>query len=202
MSTRHIEAADRLREQHDAAAERIRARPELSDHGRAMLLAKSYLDAKAKMGDLQQAAAADDTDQHSRTERSVFGAGGLGGDPATAVVSFRDAQDRAAGLTTSDDAAALLARAERSGDEPLARAVAGHAFDMSCSNLGRLNQGWDEVLDTYTESRPAAARDVETLRGLSRPMGASAFFVWSLPCPQELWDRHSGQLDALAAATP
>ncbi len=105
-------------------------------------------------------------------------------------------------LTSSDDAAALLARAERSGDEPLARAIAAHAFDQSNSNLGRLNPGWDAVLDTYTESRPVAVRHVAALRDLSSPMGVRDLFAHVLPVPEELWSTLPSQLDALAAAAP
>ncbi len=203
MSTApQLAAADALRESHEAAASRIRAQPELSDHGRAMLLAKNYLNAKAKMTDLAQSSRADDSDQRTRAARSAFGATGLPGDPATAVVSYRDAQDRAAVLTSSDAAAALLARAERSGDEPLARAIAAHAFDQSTSNLGRLNPGWDELLDNYSESRPGAARHVATLRDLSSPLGVRDLLAHVLPVPEELWSTLPSQLDALAAAAP
>ncbi len=68
MSTApQLSAADAIRESHEAAAARIRAQPELSDRGRAMLLAKSYLKAKDKMTALEQSSRADDSDQ--RTQR-------------------------------------------------------------------------------------------------------------------------------------
>ncbi len=168
MSTpRHIAAADALRESHEAAAGRIRGRPELSDRGRAMLLARNYLACKSQMADLEQTAHSDDTVLRSQTERSVFGTSGLPGDAATIAVSYRDAQDRAATLTSPTDAAALLARAERSNDEPLARAVAAHSHDQANTALGGLDSGWTDVVDSYTASRPEASRSVNTLRSLT-----------------------------------
>ncbi len=203
MSTpRHIAEADTLREQHAARAERIRAKPELSDHGRAMLLARNYLDAKSKMAELEQTARADDNAQRTRSERAAFGTGGLPGDPATVAVSYRDAQDRAAAITSSTDAAALLARAERSGDEPLARAVAGQAHDQSSNGLGALDSGWQHVLDSYTASRPRAALDVNTLRDLSGSTSMRDLFTHVLATPPELSRIPASQLAALADAAP
>ncbi len=203
MSTpRHIAEADGLREQHAARAERIRARPELSDHGRATLLAQNYLDAKSKMANLEQTARADDNAQRTRSERAAFGTGGLPSDPATVAVSYRDAQDRAAAITSSTEAAALLARAERSGDEPLARAVAGHAHDQASSALGRLDPAWSDVVDSYTASRPSAAQDVNTLRDLGSSTSMRDLFAYVLSAPSELSRIPASQLGALAAAAP
>ncbi len=203
MSTpRHIAEADTLREQHETAAGRIRARPELSDHGRATLLAQNYLACKSKMADLEQTARADDNAQRARTERSVFGTTGLPGDPATTAVSFRDAQDRAAVITSSTAAAALLARAERAGDEPLARAVAAHAHDQAGTGIGGLDPGWSDIVNSYAASRPSAARDINALRDLSSPAGMRDLFAYVLPAPSELSRTPASQLDALAAAAP
>jgi hypothetical protein len=60
----------------------------------------------------------------------VFGVRGLTGDPASLVISRRDAGDRVAAITERDELRALLARATRSGDEVLARAVAERAVEM------------------------------------------------------------------------
>jgi len=203
MSTpRHLAAADALRESHEAAAGRIRARPELSDRGRQMLLARNYLDAKSQMSDLEQTAHADDTVQRAQTERSVFGTSGLPGDAATLAVSYRDAQDRAAVLTSPADAAALLARATRSNDEPLARAVAAHSHDQASTALGGLDSGWTDVVDTYTASRPEAARSVNTLRSLAGATTVRDMFAHVLAAPSELSRVPASQLQDLADAAP
>lgn len=68
-----------------------------------------------------------------RTDRSdasrVFGVEGLPGDAASLVISRRDAADRVAAITDRKELRELLARATRSGDEVLARAVAERAVE-------------------------------------------------------------------------
>lgn len=60
----------------------------------------------------------------------VFGVRGIAGDPASLVISRRDAGDRVAAITNPGELRTLLARATRSGDEVLARAIAERAVEM------------------------------------------------------------------------
>lgn len=62
---------------------------------------------------------------------SVFGVLGINGDEASKSISRRDAGDRVAAITDGGELRALLARATRSGDEILARAVAERALEIS-----------------------------------------------------------------------
>lgn len=55
---------------------------------------------------------------------NVFGVKGLEGNAASLTISRRDAADRAAAIQDREELRELLARATRSGDEVLARAVA------------------------------------------------------------------------------
>lgn len=59
----------------------------------------------------------------------VLGVSGLQGDPASLVISRRDAADRVAQTSTREELQELLRRATRSGDEVLARAVAEKALE-------------------------------------------------------------------------
>ena len=77
-------------------------------------------------------------------EGSLFGANTSSGDAASWAISRRDAGERAAQLDQPEEATSLLARAERSHDEPLARAIAERAYEM----------GWADVADAFLDSRP------------------------------------------------
>ncbi len=204
VQPKHLDQADRIRQAHDDRNLSIRSRAELTPEAKTALLAKNYLAAKESMAALQQTAGADTSEQRTKAERSAFGTNGLPGDPATVAVSYRDAMDRAATLTSSADATALLARADRAGDEPLARAVAGHAHDASTSPLGRLDPGWSDVVDTYTATRYAAGRAVDTLRALQPGATNStrSMFAFVLPKPSELGSTPDYQMGALAASAP
>ncbi len=201
VQQQHLERADRIRQAHDDQAAGIRARPELSTEGRNMLLARNYVQARDKMQGLVQSASSDDAAETAKAGRTAFGTAGIPGDPATVAVSYRDAQDRAAGLTSSGNALALLSRAERSGDEPLARAVAGHAHDMSMGD--HLDPGWGDVVDTFTASRPSAAAAVSTLRRLAPGrLDTRSMFAFVLPRPLELSSAGAYTIDQLAAKAP
>ena len=78
-------------------------------------------------------------------------------DPA-AVISFRDAQDRAAALDDSQETAALMRRALDSGDSVLANAVLGRAVEL----------GHDDTIDAYTAEHPDAADAVRDLSRIAR----------------------------------
>jgi len=204
VQAEHLDQADRIRENHERRNASIRARTELTDQAKAALLARSYTDAQSHMTELQRSATADTADRRARAERSAFGTADLPGDAATLAISLRDAQDRSATLTSPTDAAALLARAERSGDELLARAVAGHAHDQAGSALGGLDPSWSNLVAAYTASRPAAARHVATLRDLQPSTEGSlrSTFAYVVPRPAELSNTPASQLDALATAAP
>ena len=83
--------------------------------------------------------------KHQRElEGALFGAPATSGDPASWAISRRDAGDRVAQIKTPTQAAELLARAERTNDEPLARAVAERAYQMD----------WADVANAFLDSRP------------------------------------------------
>ena len=120
----------------------------------------------------------------------VFGTRGLPGDPASLVISRRDAGDRVAGINDGKELRTLLARATRSGDEVLARAVAERALEMQSA----------ETLNKFAEDRPHLDSAVERLWNSER--AASDTFGLTVGLmglrPQELGDMSFDSIDALA----
>lgn len=92
-------------------------------------------------------------ESEQRTAAKVFGTTGLSGDPASLAISRRDAADRAASAETSSDLRNLLDRANRIGDEVLARAVAERAFEQQDV----------DVLNAFLETRPHLDGDLQRL---------------------------------------
>jgi len=203
VQLQHLDKADAIRQQHEDRNNAIRARTELTADAQRALIAKNYLAAKDRMGTLQQTAGDETAATMSSAGRTAFGTSDIPGDPASVSISYRDAQDRADSLNDPNDAARLLARAEQSGDEPLARAVAAKSFEMHSARIGAGNSAWASVVDDYTATRPRAATAVQTLAELgSRPNTTRELFSYVLPKPPELGNVSDYQLPALAAGTP
>lgn len=154
-------------------------------------LAVRYLELKR---DVDAALAAHERDAATRrraAERKVFGIESIPGDRASLAISRRDAGDRAAKLTTAADALALLARAERSGDEPLARAIAEHAMDS----------GWVDVANAFLDTRPHLDADYSDLwNQTSRTVTGEVeeAFTYGTLKPRELDSVNEYQLPVLA----
>lgn len=84
------------------------------------------------------------TNSHRGDFGRVFGTEGVSGDAASLAISRRDAGDRVASVQSTDDLLKLLERANVSGDEVLARAVAERAY----------HDGNTRVLNRFLETRP------------------------------------------------
>ena len=203
VQQQHLDKADSVRNRHERRNATVRSRPELTHEAKQSLIAASYLKARTEMSDVEQTATFDTAAQKSAAERSAFGTDDIEGDRASLAVSMRDAQDRAAQLTNPKDAAALLARAERSSDEPLARAIASHAYDHHVANIGLGDPGWATVVDDYLTGRPAQTKAVQKLMALdSGAEGAGSMrqtFAFVLPKPPELQTVPKYQIMSLAS---
>jgi len=191
------ERAAAIQQAHSSRAEQIRGRTELTDAAKVGMLARNHTDAKVAMRDLEQQAADAAAVQRRTASQKAFGVAGVAGDPAIVQVSMRDAQDRAATLTAGRDAVALLARAESSGDEVLARAVASVAFQQATARGGisSLDDQWSEAVNSFAGSRPAAADAIRSLIDLNSGVPGWTYLV---PLPPELHGIPSAQLDSLA----
>ena len=130
--------------------------------------------------------------QHQRElEGALFGASATSGDPASWAISRRDAGDRVAQIKTPTQAAELLARAERSNDEPLARAVAERAHEMD----------WADVANAFLDGRPHLEDRFTELWSQAKPSLQRQFhdaMVFQTK-PEELHGMSDYQIDRLAA---
>lgn len=92
-------------------------------------------------------------------------AGSVGTDPS-AVIAFRDAQDRAEALEDAEKAASMMARALQTGDKSLAAALMRRALDAN----------WTGVFQQYAAANPGSAddaNDLHTLRAFQTSLGKS-----------------------------
>ncbi|MFC7973900.1 hypothetical protein ACFUT3_01370 [Streptomyces cinereoruber] len=167
---------------------RIQGNRMYSDHAKKVLSAQAYKKAQDALETLRQAELDGLARQRTQLQRRMFGATSTVSDPS-AVVSRRDAADRAAKLDDPREAATALQRAERDGDTVLAQAIAARASEW----------GWTDVLDTYAADRPGFVRDVEEWNALPDTddigwkLGHTAQFI--APTPPGFDGAHLASID-------
>ena len=132
----------RIRAAFDKTCATIRANTELSDLGKQRAMAAAWLKTRASLAEIQATETRAVVARRAELELQIFGIGT--GGPAAAA-DYRDAQDRAERCAQPADALRLLNRTTRTGDETLAKAIAGFSVE----------QGWTGVLDHYASTRPA-----------------------------------------------
>ena len=96
-----------------------------------------------------------------------------------------------------------LARAEKNGDQVLARSIAMRAFEESRNRIG--GYAWGPVIDAYTASRPEVASKMEELAEAQRQSAAKSLgraMIFSLSKPRELQRMSDTQIQALANQQP
>ncbi len=188
--------ADQVRARLERDVQTIRDRIELSPAASQARIAAVYQKAKTAMDAMNTANPAKRAADLGAAKRSLFGiddltTGASPADRASMALSFRDAQQRAAQLTTTADAQALLDLADQSGDELLARAVGNAAL----SGLGM-----DDVGQAYLAARPQQAKAYDALRALTRMGSIAEILEFVLPKPPELAQLSDSQLTTLAAS--
>jgi hypothetical protein len=185
-----LNAANAIRDNLQSAVDRIGCMAALNPDAQLCLVARAYLAAQAQMAKLSGEVAAK-TDARTRVlNAQVWGVADFA-DKVSASISLRDATDRASALTGQQDAMNLLATAERSGDELLARAVACQADQL----------GFDDVAGAYFATRPAAAKANAELHGLVptlKSMNAVDLFLYVLPAPAGLDARNPYRIQQIA----
>lgn len=123
-----------------------------SDDFKREEISRVYDDTKATVASELERMARAARAKSANDAASVFGTSGLSGDPASLAISRRDAGDRVAGAKDRAELQNILERANRSGDEVLARAVAERAYDHQ--DVDTLNK----FLDTRPHLNEAAQR--------------------------------------------
>jgi hypothetical protein len=110
--------------------ETIRGHKGYSDTGRRLELAKAYRKTRTQAAALREEFTAENRARRRELEKRLFGIPS-GGDAA----AYRDAVDRAEKVINAEAAEAMLARALRTGDDLLARAVADRARQLGANNV-------------------------------------------------------------------
>ena len=166
-----------------------------------VLMARAYRDIKKQAEQIRAEVERTTKAEAESLQRDLFGidrfvsASSPDSSRASLAISFRDAQDRAAKLERPEQGLELLNRADRGGDEMLARAVVEHAID----------HGWVDVLNAYADRRPGTEAKLQRLvdlnasgnAGITRAFRDEADFY--VPPPLELGrsaDVHTEQLAA------
>lgn len=185
MATDYDTQVQQIHDSYQRAVEHARARFNDGRDGqraRDHKIAAAWHDARSKLDALQGDEAGARRERRRTLERSLFQPGkGDGTDPATTRLSYRDALDRAATISDATEAKRLLAQADKSGDELLAKAVAQHASEMQ----------WGDVLKAYFTDRPGQVDAYNELSNLiaSESDPTSGFHrsvKYALPTPSEL----------------
>ncbi|GLJ79756.1 hypothetical protein [Microbacterium imperiale] len=171
----------------------IRADERLSSTGKNAELAKRYLSASRTLRDLdrQEREALENT--RAELERKMFGQ--FSNDPS-AIIAYRDAQDRASALTEKDQAKALnmMHTAKLAGDTTLQTALISRA----------LSAGWDRVISQYNADNPDVAGTLKDLADVVHfqtdpDVQFNATSAYSLMKPQELGRHTDATLERIAA---
>jgi len=174
--------ADQVRNGINRQVQRIRDQRGITPEASQALMAAAYLKGKATLDGMNTANPAQRAADLAVAKRAAFGiddllTGTSETDKAAVMLSFRDAQQRAAQLSTAAEARALLDTAMQTGDELLTRAVGNHA--MTSLDMG-------DTAQAYLDAHPAQAQAVQALADLQQPLSMAALFEFVCPLPPEL----------------
>lgn len=163
---------------------------DLTFEAKQRLIARAWVELQnglKSLGDAEKAAAAV---RRSTLERKLYGLPDHA--DASAMISYRDALDRASQVTREAEAVTLLSRAHTSGDVHLERAILATAYD---------NQ-WADVINTFTAANPATINDAEELwHATNAPQQTGLLEALNnyTPKPQELSHVDDLQIRTMAA---
>lgn len=185
--------ADALHTRHHADVERIRANTRLSDVGKMQAIAGSYAAYRDGLAAMQADKQANTQRRAGQLTRSAFG---VPTDPIQAM-SYRDALARAEQIDSGQMAAWKLGEALETGDTLMAQAIARHGSQ----------QGWNDVVNTYTAARPDVGTALGELSQIQTQQGdmQAKFFdaaYFSPQRPAELNKLDDYKIDELAAELP
>lgn len=125
----------------------------LSDIGKRAKLDSEHAQVSARLRDLRKKETELIAAKKQSLEKRLFGLSTVTSSDPSQIVLYRDAQDRAARLTDSDEAAEAFAAARRSDDKTLAAAILARALDA----------GWSSIVAEYVKQHPTASEDLDDL---------------------------------------
>ncbi|BCZ24745.1 hypothetical protein MYSE111917_01205 [Mycobacterium senriense] len=150
--------AERIQSRWASTTDRLDADRTLTDIGKRAKLDTEHAQVSAKLIDLRKKENELITAKRQSLEKRLFGLSSVASTDPSQLIAYRDAQDRAARLAQSDDAAELFASAMRSDDATLAAAILARA----------LANGWNGIVTEYVKQHPAAAEDLIDLAQLQQ----------------------------------
>lgn len=185
--------AEEVARRHEGDIYQIRRDASRTERWKKIELAKVAREMRAERQRLMAERDRESRGAQVRLENTLFGSGSKA-DDASAVISRRDAGDRAAQLDDEEAARRLLARAERTGDEPLARAIAERAFERR----------WVNVTNEFLERRPELDAPMNELWSQRHPsMNDALVEILTMDAnPEELSGLSEFDIDRLAEADP
>jgi hypothetical protein len=180
-----------------SALDAIRMDRNLSGEGKRREIAIAYVSTKTRLANLAKQEQSTTSVNRDELQRQLFADGLNSQDPA-AVVSRRDALDRADRIETVSQAEQMLDRANTTQDSALASAIARTA----AARLSNAEPAWADVLRTYAASRPAAAQALAQLAQLDRDRAADRIAsqaAYGLSRPTELAGESEASIAVIAA---
>lgn len=199
INTKQAQQAATLRATHKRTVDDIRNNPQLTDAGKQQQMLEANARNQSTMKDLRTAHNAGLEARREALVSKLFGtASNMTG---AALISYRDAADRAAKLTKPDDALSTLRRALAAGDDEVAAAIARHAADLTD---GVSAQAWWNVFSTWQDARRKTLPDVDDvvseLGAIDSDLGGRDLFTFALNTPSEVRGVTPGMAAGLADA--
>jgi chromosome segregation ATPase len=141
----------------------------LTDIGKQQKIDAEREQVSARLSDLRKQESELVASTRRSLEKRLFGLGAADSTYTDKVMSFRDAQDRAARLERWSDAEQLLTSAFLSEDKILATAVLRHALDNE----------WRSVVNKYITEYPRSGDDLKDLAEIRAytPMAAGFSYI-------------------------
>lgn len=169
------EKAEKLRELADRHITSARNNRDISTEKRNKIIARAYLDLKDGLARVEDEDKRGVAAKRAELERKLYGIPNTA--DASAMISYRDALDRADQVGKESEAISLYNRARTSGDDHLARAVLATSFQ----------RGWVDAINTFAEHNPDTDLAVNELWEIQNPTSSlGAMFDYVTAPPQEI----------------
>lgn len=157
--------------------EEIRRDWTMSDAAKRQDIEAAYSEARSTHAQLEDEYRSGVRDRLKETRKAAFSAPKVGKDPALDMLAYRDALDRVSRTTDQRTVSDVLARAEITGDAPLAKAVLWRVYELQNENLVRSYfekypdelPAWESFMDAATEHNLLEQRGVTFAVGVPEP---------------------------------
>lgn len=171
------EQAKQIRNRYTTKLTELRARPDLTETGRAQHISRLHAACSDELQKLRKAV------HESGEQRKQEIIGKLARNPtaydSASNQSYRSARAQAADLKTPAEAAALLAEAHITADGHLERAVALHALDKAMGATPDSDQ-WAAITNKWAERQAPSVGEALTELSEIRPLSVTEQLTYSL----------------------